>query len=295
MMAKLMETNLGRALGRTMGVAAGYAVCLGARIVKFGQGKRGEPAMVDALRTLLSDTMSLYLKPGISANISYMLLPFGEEDDVPASSRTADLIARHLVGVHPKRIGVDGLPGSGKSTLARALAEQMKLEWVCLDHGLFSSAPIDLSRTGVVYEHHRLFRTQDLDAFDALIYLDEPLEIVEERIMSRMRGAAMLDFFDFEQMQAVGRKAFAMAGGMAWCVPDTHVFVKIRPPGGFRDLSRLKAELNGVDLENTESLPKEALLFLATCGQAKQGSLAYLKGQQLLEDIRCIGRQRERS
>jgi hypothetical protein len=258
---------------------------LGGKRKKLDKDRATEIATATAVRTAFSMGSSLYLKPGINANIRYYL-DFSEEGcDVAAAEKAAKLIARHLSDVRPERIGVDGLPGSGKSTLARALAEQMGMEWVCLDNHMYTSAPVDLSRTGVIYEHHRLFRTQDLEQFDVLIYLDEPLETIERQILERGRAAAMLEVFDFARMQAVGRRAFEIPGGEVWPVPETNILLKCRPEEGFQDRKRLEDELNGIGFSHTEDLPKEALLFAATFGEAKDGSLAYLEMDHLFKEL----------
>ncbi|HIJ66310.1 MAG TPA: hypothetical protein HPP77_10210 [Candidatus Hydrogenedentes bacterium] len=286
----LLSAGVGGTIARTAARVAGMAI---GRLVGGRKGRRkkldkdkiSETAVSTAVRAAFAAGLNLYLKPGINANIRYYLDPPEESNDVAAAERAAGLITRRLSDVTPERIGVDGLPGSGKSTLARALGEQMGLDWVCLDHRLYTSAPVDLSRSGVIYEHHRLFRTQDLDHFDVLVYLDEPLETIERQILNRGRAAAMLDVFDFSRMQAVGQKAFAVAGGEAWRVPNTHAFVKVRPAEGFNERRRLERELKRMGLTETQDLPKEALLFLATFGEAKRGSLAYLQTRQLLKEF----------
>lgn len=275
-----------KALGRVVGVSVGLLVggCVGA-LKKLDKDKATEMALVAAIRTALSMGANLYLKSGINANIRYYL-DFSEKDiDVATSQQAAESIAQHLSDFRPERIGVDGLPGSGKTTLSLALAKQMGMKWVCLDHHLYTSAAIDLSRSGVIYEHHRLFRTQDLDQFDVLVYIDEPLETIERQILNRGRGAAMLDVFDFARMQAVGKKAFQIAGGETWRVPDTNVLWKRRPGEGFQERKRLENELKGMGFAKTEDLPKEALLFLVTFGKAKEGALAYLQIERFLTEF----------
>lgn len=275
-----------KALGRVAGVIVGRLVAgHGGSLKKLDKDKATEMAVVAAVRTALSMGLNFYLKPGINANIRYYL-DFSEKDiDLATSQRAAESIAQHLSDFRPERIGVDGLPGSGKSTLALALAERMGMKWVCLDHHLYTSAATDLSQSGAVYEHHRLFRTQDLDHFDVLIYLDEPLETIERRILKRGRAAAMLDVFDFARMQAVGQKAFEIANGETWRVPETNILLKRRPEEGFQDRKRLEDELRGMGFTQTEDLPKEALLFLATFGKVKDGALAYLQIERFFEEL----------
>ncbi|MFC1736371.1 hypothetical protein ACFL1X_09645 [Candidatus Hydrogenedentota bacterium] len=270
------------ALARAAGVTSG-------RLAGRGKGKRMKldknTAVGVAAKTMCLAGADLYLKPGINANIRHYL-DFSEKTyDAKEAKQAAELLAVRLGDIRPGRIGVDGLPGSGKSTLARALAEQMGMGWVCLDHQLSTKAPIDLSRPDMVYEHHRLFRTQVLDQFDFLIYLDEPLETVEKQILDRGRGAAMLEVFDFAKMQAVGRKAFEIADGETWRVPQTNILVKRQPPEGFKEREHLEEEVKGMGFSATENLPKEALLFLATFGKAKDGALAYLHVERLFGEI----------
>jgi hypothetical protein len=42
--------------------------------------------------------------------------------------------------------------------------------------------PQDFSKEKTIYEHHRLLRTQDIDNFDAIIYIDEPPEFSQENV-----------------------------------------------------------------------------------------------------------------
>ena len=239
-----------------------------------------------ALRTAVSMGTDFYLKPGVKANIQYLFQLSAEHPDAPADHPAATPIAQRLAdrGLGAQRIGVDGLPGSGKSTLARALAERMGMQWACLDHQL-SDEPMDFSAADAVYEHHRLFRTQDLDSFDVLVYLDEPMSKIREQIINRGRGAALIEVLDFDRMREIGRKAFALAGGEEWQVPGTNVRLKTRPPEGFHDLARLDGELQRLGFRQTQDLPKEAKLFLAVYGRAKRGSLAYVQAGQFFKEL----------
>ena len=106
-----------------------------------------------------------------------------------------------------KLVCITGVSGSGKSTLARALADRLGLQWQCLDH-MDMNKPIDFSKDQTIYEHHRLLRTQDVDIFDALIYIDEPVEVSRQKVLMRKRGGYLVDMMNYEMMKRVGAKAF---------------------------------------------------------------------------------------
>ncbi|MFC1734947.1 hypothetical protein ACFL1X_02450 [Candidatus Hydrogenedentota bacterium] len=244
----------------------------------------GRIARLAAARAAFSVGMNLYSKPGVNANIQHLFRFPRNSTSTVEQSRVAGQIHRYLKNIRPQRLAIDGLPGSGKSTLARELARQMNMEYVCLDHNL-SSAPECFDQAKAVFEHHRLLRTQDLDPFDALLYLDEPLAKVEKQILGRGRGAAMIEAFDFERMRAIGQKAFEIAKGEVWRAPDTNILVKRRPEEGFQEWRRLRHELKGMGLTPKEDMPKEALLFMAVFGKAKGGSLAYLQSGRFLKEV----------
>jgi len=128
---------------------------------------------------------------------------------------------------------VDGIPGSGKSTLAAALARKLDMAVECLDHKNMDQA-IRFDKDRAIYEHHRLLRTQDIDGFDVIVYIDEPVEISRQKVLQRKRGGYLVDVMNYERLQAVGRKAFSMAAGECITIEGSGAKVKVRAESGFK-------------------------------------------------------------
>jgi predicted kinase len=223
-------------------------------------------------------------KPGLRAYADYLLgrlLPTGEAISVaPASvDRNAEALIRlfQKEGLQPSRLAIDGVPGSGKSTLAKTLAEKLGMEAVCLDHQNMDE-PRNFAQKNTIYEHHRLFRTQDLDVFDALIYLDEPPALSQKKVLERKRGGYLVDLLDYDLLKKIGEQAFAFAAGEMLVIPNSFIRVKIKPVGGFRDRENIDAALRQKGLEGTP-YSKEEALFLSLGYKARKGFKTYLNLQ----------------
>jgi hypothetical protein len=202
---------------------------------------------------------------------------WAECEELPTETlQTADAIAtlfnkRRIV---PDRIAVDGVPGSGKSSLATALSRKLGMSVACLDHRNMDEA-INFDSGRTVYEQHRLLRTQDLDVFDAIIYLDEPEEISKRKILQRKRGGYLVEIMNFSRLKAIGLKAFSTAAGENIPIKGSFARVKIRPEGGFRSLENIERELRANGL-NGSGLNKEQKLFLCVEGRSASGFGAYI-------------------
>lgn len=174
----------------------------------------------------------------------------------------------------PDKLGIDGIPGSGKSTLARALAERLDMEWKSLDYRNLG-LPGRLSSERTVYEHHRLFRTQDVDAFDVIVYIDEPVERSKAKVLRRRRGLLLAAVLDYSKLKKVGELAFDVCEGEPVAVRNSDLVLKIKPPEGFRAVENIASRLkpSGCD---TSGMSKEEMLFLLAYGKRAGGLAAYL-------------------
>jgi len=227
-----------------------------------------------AMNLLAKDT----IRSAIRGRVRRFLTGSSERpyQDIATVEKYADQIVDILYenNIFPEIIGIDGPPGSGKSTLGRSLAKRTGLNWRCL-YLKDVSKPCFFT-FGHIYENIRLFRTQNIDNFDAIIYIDCPVEDAEHRVIERDRNGALADYVDFEKIKKIGDAAFEMADGEAIRIPMSPIRIKLRPKEGYRDIDNLRMRLRsrGVDVEG---FSKEELLFAYCYGEPKRGILPYVK------------------
>jgi adenylate kinase family enzyme len=195
---------------------------------------------------------------------------------VPSAEHYADVIMETLNGntTFPLSICIDGLPGSGKSTIGRALAERCNLNWRTLRwKELQGTYPF---KKGRIYENIRLIRTQNIEGFDIVIYIDCPEEVARKRVITRDRNGTLADVVDFTKLKKIGDTAFKMLDGEEVIIGKSPlVRIKKRPKEGYRDLERLKefAQESGID---ANGFTKEELLFIYCYGKPQSGLSPYL-------------------
>ena len=176
--------------------------------------------------------------------------------------------------VYPDSICIDGPPGSGKSSLGRSLSERFGLKWRTI-YWQELKEPFHF-RAGRIYENIRLIRTQDTERFDVVIYLNCAADEAKERVIKRDRNAALADVVDFPKLKTVGDAAFELLAGEEIRIEESPIRMKIRPPGGYRDIETLKTRLKekGVDVKGYS---KEELLFIYCFGKPDGGLMPYVR------------------
>lgn len=196
------------------------------------------------------------------------------------SSKIVQLMDQQRVS--PTSICIDGLPGSGKSSLGRDIARKTGLVWKTLYwNDLKDSYPF---RKGMIYENIRLIRTQDIEHFDMLVYVDCDISTAMQRVMERDRDGILIDVMDFSKLKRIGDTAFELAAGEEVWIPGSCVRIKFRPREGYRDLETLKSRLRASGIF-VEDLSKEELLFAYCYGKPQQGIYPYLTGEVYGKEI----------
>ena len=89
-----------------------------------------------------------------------------------------------------------GLPEAVKAPLEETLAERCGLKWRTIYWREIKEAPYPF-KPGRIYENIRLIRTQDMEQFDWVIYVDCSTEDAKTRVISRDRDAALVDLVEF--------------------------------------------------------------------------------------------------
>jgi len=197
-------------------------------------------------------------------------------EEIPEVEQTAQRIVEALRGKipNPACLGIDGIAGAGKSSLGRSLSGKLELRWQTL-YARDVCKAVNL-QPGVIYENQRLFRTQDIDRFDALLYVDAPLPVAKQRVLQRDRANTILDFFDFEKLKRFGDAVFEATDGEAIEIPDSFAKLKLRPAGGFRNRENLAERLKEAGFTPGD-LCREEMLFLLYEGRPRKGIRPYVK------------------
>lgn len=223
----------------------------------------------------------LIAKPGLRASADYKFkTALHLQDDFSVAQenvqRTADEIIRLFEekGVKPLRIAIDGVPGSGKSTLTRELAQRLGMTAVCLDHQNMDEA-LSFDQERAIFEHHRLLRTQNIDVFDVVIYIDEPVAVSKKKVLARQRGGYLVDIMNYELLKQVGEKAFLFVAGDLFSVHNSFVKVKFKPQGGYKDRENINSALRMKGIDGSR-YSKEEALFLCLGNDARKGFRAYV-------------------
>lgn len=242
------------------------------------------------LTELANMARSFLQKPAVIANIRHLFFPIKSGvysvQTVAAVENNADWIVHFLKEneIQPNRIGIDGLPGSGKSTLAEALCARLNMRWICLDYQL-PEGKYSFDQDGVIYEHHRLLRTQNPDIFDVILFMDLPTKTIKEQIIKRGQGAINTELFDYELMQEIGKEAFDLAGGDPHRIPGTDLLVKIRPQEGFAMGETLTEKLIVMGFGESADLTLEEKLFLLIKGAPQKGLSGYHQGGKYAREL----------
>jgi hypothetical protein len=119
-------------------------------------------------------------------------------------------------------------------------------------------------------------RTQDIHNFDAIIYIDEPVELSKQKCLNRKRGGINIDIFDYEKLKKIGEEAFSIAAGRVCKIKNSHIKLKIKPKAGFRAYENLRDKVKKKGFK-AEGLCKEELLFTSVYGKPGKGLMAYVK------------------
>jgi len=174
--------------------------------------------------------------------------------------------------IMPKLIGIDGIPGAGKSTLGRTLANRLCFQW-CTLKWQEMQFEYDFKQQHI-YENVRLIRTQNIELFDVLIYLDLPVELAKQRVIDRDRNGMLADIVRFDRMKLVGDVAFALLESQEWTIHHPTIRIKVKD-NKFNHTEHIHTMLDQKGIYWDHSMTKEEKLFALCYGKPKKGILAY--------------------
>jgi hypothetical protein len=250
---------------------------------------------VSTLRLLARETILTDLRSHVRKFVtgSREKIPHREIPEVEGYADEIMEILRYK-GRSPRTVAIDGLPGSGKSTLGRSLANRAGLKWRTL-HRQELVLPYPF-KEGRIYENMRLIRTQDVEHFDMVIYLNCRPEVAKQRILARDRDGMVLDMLRFDMVKEIGDLAFSLLDGEELTIQDSPVRVKLRPESGYSDMEKLRTRLCMTEFV-TDGFSKEELLFALLYGTPEGGITPYLKLGAYNEDFSAalsaaLGRRR---
>ncbi|MBF0111165.1 MAG: hypothetical protein HQK74_00360 [Desulfamplus sp.] len=257
-----------------------------------------------AMKAGIAFVRNIVTKKGISTNIRFLIESYLfneiETKEIPEKVMQDALSIKDIfnrAGITPQKIAIDGVPGSGKSVLSYALGNLLEMRAVSLDHCNMDQK-INFISKPAIFEHHRLLRTQNIDCFDAIIYIDEPVEDSMAKVLQRKRGSYLVDIMNFDLMKKIGKKAFELADGDSYSVPNSFIKVKSRVGQSYNVMENITNELlssnpeklqkigDSQDIENrVKIMAKEAMLFFIEDGRFKKGFTAYLNPIAYKQDL----------
>ncbi|MBF0389772.1 MAG: hypothetical protein HQK71_06665 [Desulfamplus sp.] len=257
-----------------------------------------------AMKAGITFVRNIVTKKGISTNIKFLIESYLfneiETKEIPEKVMQDALSIKDIfnrAGITPQKIAIDGVPGSGKSVLSYALGNLLEMKAISLDHCNMDQK-INFISKPAIFEHHRLLRTQNIDCFDAIIYIDEPVEDSMAKVLQRKRGSYLVDIMNFDLMKKIGKKAFELADGDSYSVPNSFIKVKSRVGQSYNVMENITNELlssnpeklqkigDSQDIENrVKIMAKEAMLFFIEDGRFKKGFTAYLNPIAYKQDL----------
>ena len=203
-------------------------------------------------------------------------------------------------GIDPAkaRIGISGTGGAGKSTLARGIADELGMRTKTLDDVARNAQGRDFTRyfkknpvpAGYIAEQTHLLTQVDPDKFDAIIRVHKPMSTIQQQILSRGRGAAQLDVYNYEHLGESIRTAFEATRGKVKSI-SSNIDIKVKPDGGFRAGSELNKRVMARGLSVPSGASREDLVYAATRGHMPLGGgvVPYIRKGRIAGAVGAIG------
>lgn len=193
---------------------------------------------------------------------------------IPQSAKdTSKTVADFLrsKGIDPSKamIGVSGTGGTGKTTLVKGMAEELGMQRVQTNSAgkqlnnfaIIKHVKNSPPMPGYIAEQTHMLNQVDPDKFDVLIRVHKPMDVTKKQILSRGRGAAQMEYVNYDKLDKGIHSAFHNTKGEVFS-PAPGIEIKLKPKGGFKADEILDAKIRAMGHDPT-GMTRDQKVFAA--------------------------------